>query len=517
MKALDERRERFIAKAKEVHSGENLDYSRVIYVNNRTPVEIIDHDLKEDGTEYGSFWQTPSNHLKGQKHPLKKGKSISKKKRFTTEDFIKAAKEVHKGENLDYSKVVYKGAHEKVCIICHEKRPDGTEYGEFWQEANAHLKGSTHPDLGKLKQIQSQTLNTEEFVRKAKVVHCGDDYGYDAVDYLNNRTKVKIYCGKVGTNGNPHGYFEISPDNFLAGKGCPKCGNHLSLAEDAIVEYIQSLDKELVIEKRNHSVLGGNKELDIYIPSKGIAFEYDGLKWHSEEFGKDKWYHLKKTEACAEKGVCLFHIFEDEYLYHKKALFAKIQRVLGYGGDLVKVGARKCQVREIEGKTAKDFLYVHHIQGYCRSTLYLGGYYKDELVSVMSLTKEDDENWNLTRFATNCDYLVQGIFSKMFTWFAKKYYPLEVKTFLDRRWDRQEGENVYEKCGFIFDGYVAPDYRYTNGHGERMHKFGFRKKILHRKYGLPLDMTESQMVRELGYHKIWDCGLAKYVYKKSEI
>ena len=88
---------------------------------------------------------------------------------------------------------------------------------------------------------------------------------------------------------------------------------------------------------------------------------------------------------------------------------------------------------------------------------------------------------------------------------------------MDRRWDRQEGKNVYEKCGFILDGYVAPDYRYTNGHGERMHKFGFRKKILHRKYGLPLDMTENQMVRELGYHKIWDCGLAKYVYKKSEI
>ena len=100
---------------------------------------------------------------------------------------------------------------------------------------------------------------------------------------------------------------------------------------------------------------------------------------------------------------------------------------------MVKIGARKCQVREIEGKIAKDFLYVHHIQGYCRSTLYLGGYYKGELVSVMPLTKEGEGNWNLTRFATSCDYLVQGMFSKMFSWFAKKYYPLEVKTFLDRR------------------------------------------------------------------------------------
>ena len=48
--------ENFIEKAKTVHKGENLDYSKVVYKNNRTPVLIIDHDLDDDGNEYGEFY-----------------------------------------------------------------------------------------------------------------------------------------------------------------------------------------------------------------------------------------------------------------------------------------------------------------------------------------------------------------------------------------------------------------------------------------------------------------------------
>ena len=48
---------------------------------------------------------------------------------------------------------------------------------------------------------------------------------------------------------------------------------------------------------------------------------------------------------------------------------------------------------------------------------------------------------------------------------------------------------------------------------ERFHKFGFRKQHLHKQYGLPLTMTEREMTKALGYVRIWDCGLVKYIYK----
>ena len=69
--------------------------------------------------------------------------------------------------------------------------------------------------------------------------------------------------------------------------------------------------------------------------------------------------------------------------------------------------------------------------------------------------------------------------------------------------------------GFKLSNILDPDYRYTNGHGERLHKFGFRKQKLLKRYprsGLTKDMTEKQMTEKLGFYRIWDCGLIKYVY-----
>ena len=58
----------------------------------------------------------------------------------TKEEFIAKAKLVH-GDKYDYSKVEYVGALTKVCIIC-------PKHGEFWQEANSHLRGQGCPKCG---------------------------------------------------------------------------------------------------------------------------------------------------------------------------------------------------------------------------------------------------------------------------------------------------------------------------------------------------------------------------------
>ena len=50
---------------------------------------------------------------------------------MTKEEFIEKAKAVH-GDRYDYSKVDYKNAHTKICIIC-------PEHGEFWQLPMSHI------------------------------------------------------------------------------------------------------------------------------------------------------------------------------------------------------------------------------------------------------------------------------------------------------------------------------------------------------------------------------------------
>ena len=130
----------------------------------------------------------------------------------------------------------------------------------------------------------------------------------------------------------------------------------------------------------------------------------------------------------------------------------------------------------------------------------------------MTFKKENDKKWELTRFSSNFKYICQGIGGKIFKYFVRNYNPYEVKSFADRRWTVNETNNIYIQLGFKFEKYICPDYKYIVN-GKRLHKFNFRKQILHKKYGFPLTMTETEMTNELGYDRVWDCGLIKYVWK----
>lgn len=74
--------EDFVKKSIEKH-GNEYDYSKSIYINKRTKVEII-------CPIHGSFFQTPYEHKKGSGCP-----KCSKTCELTTEEFVKRVKEVH--------------------------------------------------------------------------------------------------------------------------------------------------------------------------------------------------------------------------------------------------------------------------------------------------------------------------------------------------------------------------------------------------------------------------------------
>ena len=487
--------EEFIRKAREVH-GDRYDYSKVNYINNHTKVCII-------CKKHGEFWQKPSNHLSGG-NCYKCGKeSMGIRQSMTKEGFIERAREVH-GDKYDYAKVEYAGANTKVCIVC-------PEHGEFWQTPSAHINGKQGcPICGNGLKNQINKLTTESFIERAKRIH-GDKYDYSKVDYVDYDTKVKIICPE-------HGEFWQSPDSHLQGKGCRLCNWSISQAEENLISYINNT---LGIETINHdrSIISPY-ELDIYIPSKKIGIEYNGLFWHSEYFGKDKNYHLNKLNACIEKGIKLIQIFEDEYINKQDIVLNKIRHLLGKADANKKMYGRNCTIKEISSKESKEFLEKSHIQGFARSTIYLGAFNDGKLIGVMSFLRENNgsNNWELNRFATDNDYICCGIGGKLFKYFTRNYSPDKIKSFADRRWTVDEKNNVYIQLGFKFGSYVPPDYSYFRQKDglTRQHKFNFRKQVLHIKYGLPLSMTENEMVKKLKCFKIWNCGLIKYVWKKED-
>ena len=480
----------FINKSNRVH-GNKYDYSKVEYVNSQTKVCII-------CPIHGEFWQTPANHVHGHGCPFCSVEKVHLRQKSNSKEFIDKAKKIH-GNKYTYSHVNYINNETKVLITC-------PIHGDFEQTPASHLHNSGCPKCGRIRSNNSIRLTRDEFIEKAKSIH-GSYYDYSKVNYVDYDTKVCIICPK-------HGEFWQTPDSHLQGRGCRLCNKSVSKKEKELTDIINN-EFNLKTVNGDRSIINPY-ELDIFIPDRKIAIEYNGILWHSEEYGKGKYYHVNKLNACKNRGVKLIQIFEDEYINHKEIVLSKLKHILGIQNNNKKIPGRKCIIVEIDNKISKEFLNKYHIQGFSRSTVYLGAYYNDGLVAVMTFLKTNDGCYELNRFASNYNYVCQGVGGKLFSYFIKNYNPEEIKSFSDRRWTINEDNNVYLKLGFKFDKYTPPDYSYFLQKDGliRQHKFNFRKKALNKKYGFSLEMTEDEMIKKLGCKKIWNCGLIKYVWKK---
>lgn len=123
-------KEEFIAKAQLIH-GVKYDYTNVVYVNNKTKVEII-------CPEHGAWHQIPNHHLLG-----KGCRKCSGSEKLTTAIFIIRANKKHNNK-YNYSLVNYNDHYGKVDIICNK-------HGVFNQGAGSHLAGIGCPKCNKSK------------------------------------------------------------------------------------------------------------------------------------------------------------------------------------------------------------------------------------------------------------------------------------------------------------------------------------------------------------------------------
>lgn len=283
---------------------------------------------------------------------------------------------------------------------------------------------------------------------------------------------------------------------------CPTCSaqSRVSKAEKQILDYVKSLVPDAQGSVRN--LIKG--ELDIYIPSKSIAIEYNGMYWHSDKIRSND-YHQQKTQKCAELGIQLIHIWEDDYTRNPELIHRMIAYKLGVSG-LPKIPARKTVVREITTKQARTFLDKNHIQGFGAGSIRLGLFVKDQLVAVTTL-KQTGNTLTLERYASSAT--VQGGQSKFLRYIDKNYSFSEMITFADLS---ISNGNLYESTGWVKDKVLAPDYKYLYK-GKREHKFNFRIKRFKSDPQLQYreGYSERQLAKLNNLPRIYDSGKVRYV------
>ena len=285
-----------------------------------------------------------------------------------------------------------------------------------------------------------------------------------------------------------------------------------SKVEKEFGEFISSIYTGNIIFNDRFTLEG--KEIDIYLPDLKVGFEFNGIYFHSE-FYKDKNYHQEKALLAIKKGISLVQVWEDDWFSKREIIQDLIKSKIGLFD--IRIGARNCQIKEIDSNMARDFIDNNHLQQYVNSSVKIGLFYNDELLSVVTFgklrnfmkSKGKEGEYELYRFCTKRGYQIIGGFQKMLNYFLKTYDPKKIITYASL--DISTGD-IYKNAGFKYVKTTSVGYYWVNESAEnqsqfhcRKHRFNFKKSDLV-KMGFDINKSETEIMYENHYFKCFDSG-----------
>lgn len=215
--------------------------------------------------------------------------------------------------------------------------------------------------------------------------------------------------------------------------------------------------------------------------------------------------HQEKSLLAESKGIGLVHLYE--YEQRSVGYMTKLEHFLFDDG--VRVGARKCELREISVKDANKFFKEWHFLGEVIGAKWLYGlYWNGELVSCVAVgnARYGDGDWELLRYCVRSDIKVVGGFAKLLKKLQSELGCGRLVSYMDMN-KRFSSENVYERNGFTLDGVTVPDYVWTTYNGEKVMK---RYQCQKSKIDDGSGRSETEIMRDKGYYRVFGAGNKKY-------
>ena len=281
---------------------------------------------------------------------------------------------------------------------------------------------------------------------------------------------------------------------------CHPVHEFVSNKERSVAEWVRSIYSGTVITSDRSMI--APYELDIYIPERNLAIEFDGAYWHSERF-KERDYHQKKSLLCMNKGIRLIHIPELIWEYKRDIIKSIIENALGV--YKYRVFARNCTIRTIGSSQYRNFLDENHIQGAIVSKQRYGLYYNTELVAVLGYgsSRFAKGELELHRFCIKKEWNIPGAFSKLL-----KHSKFHGSSYIDLNYFNGAG---YLKSGFKFIRNTEPSYVWLKPEtGQVYSRYQTQKHKLEKllEYFDP-ELSETQNMELHGFEKVYDAGNMK--------
>lgn len=287
---------------------------------------------------------------------------------------------------------------------------------------------------------------------------------------------------------------------------CPIC-HRGSKSETELKEFILSLG---VDAKFNDRKMIAPLELDVFIPSKMIAIEMNGLYWHHDDSGRTS---IKcKTDICENIGIQLISIWEHEWnnIDCRNKIKNSIRVKLGMGK---KIAARTLSLYVPTAKEEKDFLDAHHIQKSVKSTWRIALVDRhNNIIMLMTAGKcrfGSSHELELLRLCSKDDTIVMGGFAKMIKVLRRKHPAKTIISFCDRRFNNGRG---YVAQGFALNGSAKPNYLWWK-HKTFLSRYATMKHLLPKLLGNENYsdlLSESENMKANGWRKISDAGNLRF-------
>ena len=286
--------------------------------------------------------------------------------------------------------------------------------------------------------------------------------------------------------------------------------SNFSMKELDLLNYIKQIYSGEIITHDREIIKP--YELDIVIPEKHIALEFNGNYWHSELVIADKMYHSKKTELCNKAGYRLIHIFEYEWDLNNIKIKQFIYNVLDQPNILY---ARNTKVVDISKEQADSFISEYHLQGIAKANIFIGLIYNNELIGVMTFGPprfNSKYQYELIRLAYKSGTRVVGGTSKMLKYFIDKYKPQSIISYSDRA---KFSGKTYTSIGMKHLLASKPGYVWSNGNNSVVTRYNSMKhKLVDAGLG-DNSQSETDIMISLGYYRIYDCGHNLFIWNSK--
>jgi len=400
----------------------------------------------------------------------------------TTWNNFRSGKRCKKCVKVSYSQVVddFKSVGYDVISTKEEYDLIGSKFKFKFICGRYHTSSMSYSNFKAGHRCGKCSHNKKKTIEEIRKGFSSRGYILKSSDYVNEDSKLYFVC----PNGHNH---SITWSNFNKGQNCAKCSSISSRNEKVILDFFVGLDQSVYPNDRE---MIKPYELDLYFDNKNIAVEYCGLYWHSENAGKkDKYYHKRKYDLTANKGIVLATVFEDEFLNKGLLVLSNLSCLLGTSEKII----GPVDIREVSYKEAVSFYNSYALESVYDFIKSFGLYSNRTLVCCLSFSVVK-KTVVIEKVATipfiKPDDLIEDLFHKLLS-YCESNKIRTLTSYCNLRYPNMD--LIYKKLGFevVSTTDSLPNYIVNYNH-----RFSYSSNLD------GLNITDI----------IWDCGIREYKF-----